>query len=64
MNGKYVIKMGEYYISSAREKENSVDIILERDLRDAKMTDLKQAMIIKDKVGGEILRINLELEEV
>lgn len=64
MNGKYVIKMGEFYICKALEDPNSVDIFLERDLRDAKMTSLEQAKIITDKIGGKILKINLELEEV
>lgn len=58
MNGKYVIRMGKYYVSEVIEKTNSVDIILEKDLRDVKITRLEQAEIIKDKIGGKILKIN------
>jgi len=64
MNGKYVIRMGKYYVSSKREKINSMDITLEKDLRDACFMGFGDAMFYKSEFGGDVLKINLELEEV
>ena len=64
MNGKYVIKIGGYYLSGRNEGCNSVDLFLEKDLRDAELFGLEEALCLKGSYGGEIVKINLELEEL
>lgn len=64
MNGKYVVKMGEYYICKALEYSNSADIILERGLKDAKLMNLEGAKRLKEKIGGEIVKLKVEMEPV
>lgn len=66
MDGKYVVKMGEYYLSyiRGRNDDSSVDMTLEKDVRDAKLMSLHTANETQKLFGGKVLRINLELEEV
>lgn len=66
MDGKYVVKMGDYYLSYIRGKndDSSIDMTLEKDVRDAKMMLLHKANEAQKLFGGKVLRINLELEEV
>lgn len=64
MNGKYVIRMGNYYISRVMEEYNSADITLEQGLKDAKLMNLEGAKRLKDKIGGEIVKLKVEMELV
>lgn len=64
MNGKYVVKMGDFYYESASIGIGSVDIRLENSLKTAGIFLKEQAEVIAKKYGGKLFKVNLELEEV
>lgn len=63
MNGKYVVKIGEYYYKSVFCVIGSLDIKLTYDVRTASTYDKNQAEVIAKKYGGKVFKVNLELEE-
>lgn len=64
MNGKYVVKIGDFYYRSASVGIGSVDIRLENSLKNGGIFFKEQAEVIAKKYGGKIFKINLQLEEV
>lgn len=64
MNGRYVIRIGKYYISRVREEYGSADITLEQSLREAMFMNLEGAKRLKENFGGEIVKMKLEMEPV
>lgn len=63
-NGPYIIKIGQYYLSKSKDGIGSIDLILERDLRDAKYMSIDKAKFMANRYGGKVIKVNLELEEV
>ncbi|HCT96505.1 hypothetical protein PML89_09555 (plasmid) [Vagococcus lutrae] len=64
MNGKYVVKIGDFYYRSASVGIRSVDVRLEHSLKTAGIFLKEQAEVIAKKYGGKVLKVKLELEEV
>lgn len=64
MDGKYVVKIGEYYYRSASNGIGSVDVRLEHSVKTGGIFLKEQAEAIAKKYGGKIFKINLQLEEV
>lgn len=64
MNGKYVVKIGDFYYRSSFWGIGSVDIRLECSVRTANTYFKDQAESIAKKYGGKVFKVNLELEEV
>lgn len=64
MNGKYVVKIGDFYYKSAFNGIGSVDVRLEHSVKTGGIFLKHQADAIAKKYGGKVLKVNLELEEV
>lgn len=64
MNGKYVVKIGDFYYKSAFNGIGSVDVRLEHSVKTGGIFLKDQAEAIAKKYGGKVLKVNLELEEV
>ncbi|MDT2844687.1 hypothetical protein [Vagococcus lutrae] len=64
MNGKYVVKIGDFYYESASVGIGSVDVRLEHSVKTAGIFLKEQADAIAKKYGGKVFKVNLELEEV
>lgn len=64
MNGKYVVKIGKYFLMSTGQSINGYSLIVTTYVRLAKTYDLEKANELASKFGGKVMKINLELEEV
>lgn len=64
MNGKYVVKIGDFYYKSAFNGIGGVDVRLEHSIKNGGIFIKHQAEAIAKKYGGKVFKVNLELEEV
>lgn len=64
MNGKYVVKIGDFYYESAFNGIGSIDVRLEHSIKNGGIFSKHQADAIAKKYGGKVLKVKLELEEV
>lgn len=64
MNGKYVVKIGDFYYKCAFSGIGSLDVRLTYGVRTAGAYYKDQAEAIARKYGGKVLKVNLELVEV
>lgn len=63
-DGPYIVKIGQYYLSKSKDGIGSIDLILERDLRDAKHMSIDKAKFMANRYGGKVLKVSVELIEV
>lgn len=64
MNGKYVVKFGKGYLSQIKQSITYAEINIAFRIVEADFLELDQALKVKEKFGGKVLKIDLELEEV
>lgn len=64
MDGKYVVKFGRGYLRHIKENVTFAEITIVLAIDKADFLELDQALKIKEKFGGKVLKIGLELEEV
>ena len=64
MNGKHIIRMGNHYVRRAKTEGTSINIILVKELKYANLMNLEGAERLKEKIGGEIVKLKVEMEIV